>query len=418
MKEKKTYPTKYYIRFITFIIFTLFAFFYRIKKKMPPEVKNLKTPALILSNHTGFWDPFVVGNFLPRFTHFVSSDAAFRSKIISFFLTRLGTIPKKKNIRDTKVIRDIISVIQQGKNVGIFPEAVRNWAGSSFYIDKSIIKLIKLLNVPVIVAVIKGMNLLNPRWAKNIRSTKVEVEYKLLLNPKQILELNDDEIYKLLCNSIKHDEVEYQRESMNKINSNRRAEFINHALYICPNCKCIDSFRAHGNDFSCISCDYDIHIDKYGFFNRISEGNLYFDNIRDWYNWEESWLIEYIYNKYDKQDNDFIFEDKNSKIFHSKSDSKLELIGIADVKLYIDRIELIFKNKDALISFNYGYLQTINPQVNERLEIYYKNEAYRIIGSKPGVSALKWEVAVNAIWKKHGQFNKLSPYIIQDSELY
>ena len=62
---------------------------------------------------------------------------------------------------------------------------------------------------------------------------------------------------------------------------------------------------------------------------------------------------------------------------------------------------------------NFSELQTINPQVNERLEIYYKNEAYRIIGSHDGVSALKWEVAVNAIWKKLGQHNKLSHYIVQ-----
>ena len=99
---------------------------------MPKEVKELKAPYLVLSNHVGFWDPFIAGHFLPPFTHFVASDATFRNKIIRFLLTRLGTIPKKKNMRDTKVIRDIISVIRQGENVGIFPEAVRNWAGSSF----------------------------------------------------------------------------------------------------------------------------------------------------------------------------------------------------------------------------------------------------------------------------------------------
>ena len=43
--------------------------------------------------------------------------------------------------------------------------------------------------------------------------------------------------------------------------------------------------------------------------------------------------------------------------------------------------------------------------------MYYNNESYRLFGGRPGVSALKWEVAVNAIWKKLGQEIKLSPYI-------
>ena len=64
---------------------------------------------------------------------------------------------------------------------------------------------------------------------------------------------------------------------------------------------------------------------------------------------------------------------------------------------------------------NFNDLQTINPQVNERLEIFYKSEAYRIVGSRDGVSALKWEVALNAIWNKLGQKHKLSAYIKQES---
>ena len=123
---------------------------------MPREVKKLKSPYLLLSNHIGFWDPFIVGHFLPRFTHFVSSDAAFKARVAGFFLPRLGTIPKKKNLRDTKVIRDMDAVITQGENVGLFPEAVRNWAGLSLPIDPSIAKLIKFLKAPVVVASMKG----------------------------------------------------------------------------------------------------------------------------------------------------------------------------------------------------------------------------------------------------------------------
>ncbi|HAF30181.1 MAG TPA: hypothetical protein DCG75_14160 [Bacteroidales bacterium] len=411
MKQKKAYPTKYYIRFIAYFIFSVFGIIYRIKKKLPAEVKKLKAPYLLLSNHVGHWDPFIVGNSLPKFTHFVASDASMRAGVNKFFMTRLGTIPKKKNMKDTKVIRDIISVLKQGENIGIFPEAVRNWAGSTMNMDRSTVKLIKMLKVPVIVAVLKGMNLFNPRWAKKIRRTKLEVEYKILFTAEQVMSLSDDEIFEKLKTYLSHDEVEYQRKHMNKIYSESRAEHISFALYVCPECNAIDSFRAGDNNFKCSNCNYDIHIDEYGFFERPITGTLHFDNIRDWYKWEGKWLVNYVNKMFDEQSVNIVFEDKNSKIYHTPSGGDLDFIGIADIRLFIDRIEIDFTDKDKCIHMNFNELQTISPQINDRLEIYYKSEAYRAIGEREGVSALKWEVAVNAIWRKLGQEAKLAPYV-------
>lgn len=417
MKTKKVYPTKLYIRFLTYVVFFFFTRYFSVKKKLPGEVRKLKPPFLILSNHVGFWDPFIVGHHLPHFTHFVSSDAAFRGKIVRFFLTRLGTIPKKKNIRDTKVIRDIKAVIDQGENVGLFPEAVRNWAGSSFNMDPSIIKLIRLLNVPVVVATLKGMNLFNPRWSRNLRRTRLEVEYKLLFKPESYATLGEDELFSQLSDAIRFDEVEHQRKFMNKIYNNKRAENINHAIYVCPECHAIDSFRVKKNEFRCCECGYDIHINEYGFFERISAGQLHFDNIRDWYNWEEKFLLAYVSARYSENFKGIIFEDLDSRIYHSLSVGNLDLVGIADVQLYIDKIELIFKDRPQNIVFNFNDLQTINPQLNERVELFYDNEVYRFVGGREGVSGLKWEVAANAIWKKMGHDHKLSPYINFSYEL-
>ncbi len=412
--SKKAYPTSYLIRFITHIVFFLFTKFYGIKKKMPEEVKKLKPPYLVLGNHVGYWDPFITGHFLPYFTHFVSSDAAFRKPIIRFFLNGLGTVPKKKSIRDTKVIRDIISVIKQGENIGIFPEATRTWSGSTQPVDSSIVKLIKMLKVPVVVPVLKGMNLFNPRWAYKIRRTKVVVEYKLLFTKNDISELSEDEIYKQFIKAIHHNEVEYQRNKMNKIHSQKRAEYINHALYLCPECKSIDTFSAEGNDFYCRSCGYDIHIDKYGFFKRKSYGKLIFNNIKDWFNWEEKELLSFINEKLNSNFNDVIFEDKASKVYIEDENFNMTFTGTADIKMFTNRIEVKFTQNKRILTFNFDDLQTINPQVNERLEIYYKNTAYRITGNQPGVSALKWEVALNAIWKHLGHDHKLSSYINLD----
>ncbi len=411
MSNKKHYPTKAYMRFIVYAVMSSFAFFFRIKKKMPNEVRNVKSPYLLLGNHVGFWDPFIIGNFLPHYTRFVSSDAAFRNPIFKFFLTRLGTIPKKKNMRDSQVIRDVVSVIRQGDSVGIFPEAVRNWAGTSFPLDNSIIKLIKLLKVPVIVPILKGMNLFNPRWSPHLRRTKLEVDYTLLFTADDVKNLSEEEMFKKLSETLKHDEVDYQRKHKNHIYSNKRAEYISHALFVCPDCEAIDSFNARGNNFICSKCRYAIHIDKYGFFESKDEKELRFDNIRDWYYWQERWLLEHIAEKVKSSSAEVIFKDVSSKVFHTKSKGNPDFIGEADIELFIDRVEIKFKSDKESLIIDFDDLQTINPQVSEMLEIFSKGEAYRVTGHKKGVSALKWEIALNAIWKLQGQENKLSPYI-------
>ncbi len=197
---------------------------------------------------------------------------------------------------------------------------------------------------------------------------------------------------------------------MKKINSDSRAEYINHALYLCPNCLSIDSFVAFGNDFHCKQCGYSIHIDDYGFFSRNGNGNVHFDNIRDWFNWEEKTFIQIILEEYNRQNHEALFTDKNMRIYKNNLSGKLVEIGMANVSLYIDKIIVDFFDRESL-EFNLCDLQTINPQTKERLEIYYNKEAYRVEGTQPGVSALKWEVAVNTIWKEMGLDSKMVPYI-------
>ncbi len=416
MSTHKKFPTNYPIRFLVWVVFTIFIKFFRIKANLPNNIKILKPPYLLLGNHVGYWDAFIIGYFLPHFTHFISSDATFRQPFMRFFLTRLGTIPVKKNIRDTQVVRDMISVIKQGENVGIFPEALRSWTGSNFKMDASIAKFIKLLNVPVVVATAKGMSLFNPRWSNKFRFTKVVIDYNLVFTKEALQDLSSQDIYIKLNKAFYHDEVAYQQKEMNKIRSKHKAEHISYALYICPNCQAIDSFTASGNTFICTCCQYDIEIGDFGFFKRISAGKLFFNNIRDWYSWEEKWLLNHVDEMFDNKDKSCIFKDSHSKFYRSNAKGKMVYIDIVNLKLFIDRIEIELLSNNTTITFNLNDLQTINPQINERLEVYYADEAYRFVGGRHGVSGLKWEVAVNALWKKTGQHHKLSAYIAQNLE--
>ncbi|MCB0655457.1 MAG: 1-acyl-sn-glycerol-3-phosphate acyltransferase [Saprospiraceae bacterium] len=405
------FPTSHPVRLLTYLVFTVFVWFYRIRKIMPREVRNQKSPYLLLSNHVGYWDPFLIGHLLPRFTHFVSSDAAFKTRLTRFFLPRLGAIPIQKNVRDTRAVRAIAGVIRQGDNVGLFPEAVRNWDGTTLPIDPSIGKLVKMLQVPVIGSVSRGMNLFNPRWSKKVRRTHLEIEYQLLLDREEIRHMDPAAIHRRIVSALQHDEVDYQRVHRHPIRSRRRAEHINHTLFLCPACAAIDSFDVRGNEFWCTSCSHHLHIDPYGFFQLKHGDQLYFDNIRDWYRWQEGRLAVIVRQHLISGDPGWLFRDENSLVYGSRPDADFTLLGRADVCLYSDRVELYFPRDGHTIRLAIRDLLTINPQVHEKLEISYPGAVYRCIGGRPGVSGLKWEVAVNVIWKEMGQMQKLSPYI-------
>ena len=409
--RKRLYPTDRAVRFLVYVVFTVFVRYYRIRKVMPLEVRNLKSPYLLLSNHVGHWDPFIIGHLLPRFTHFVSSDAAFKTPVTGFFLPRLGTIPIQKNVRDTRAVRAIAGVIRQGENVGLFPEAVRTWAGTTLPIDPSIGKLVKFLNVPVIVSVSRGMNLFNPRWSKKVRRTSLEIEYRLLLEPAQIKTMEPAAIHQAIAEALQHDEVGYQRAHRHTIHSQHRAEHLNHTLFVCPSCHRIDTFICKGNDFWCTACAYSLHIDEHGFFKHKEGGQLYFDNIRDWYDWQISQLAAYVRRHLTSQNENPLFEDKQSYIYSDATGKSLQKVGRGDIRLYLDRIEMHLTGRDQPIILRLEEILTINPQVHEKLEIGYTGINYRCIGGRPGVSGLKWEVAVNVLWKEMGQWQKLSPYL-------
>ena len=396
------------MRFALRAIMFLFTKIFGIKANVPSEVKKLKGPFLLLSNHIGIFDPFVVGCFIKEPVQFVSSDAAFHTPFMRWFLTNLGVIKKKKNIRDSQMIRDLLTVIKRGNAVGIFPEGTRSWTGSTLPIDPSIGKLIKLLNVPVVTAKMKGMQLFNPRWYPKIRPTKVVVDYQLSINSEQLIEFSQEEIVIRILEDLNHDEVNYQKEMKQKIHSSHRAEYINHVLFLCPECRSIGQFRVDRNDFCCAICDNKTHINQYSFFESVNGAELKFDNIRDWFNWQAMELRKFVRDQYESKSSEALFYNDKMVLFEEEGPDFKEF-GVGRLSFYINRIvfeSIDGKSKELLITD----IQTISPQLRERIELFYNGKALRIVGEERGVSGVKWEIATNTIWRLTDEKYKVSSY--------
>ncbi len=409
MKKKDFKHHPFLTRLTHFLLFFLTRW-YRVKANISDDVKNIDEPYLLLSNHVGSYDPFLLSHYIKKQPHFVSSDAVMRDPKLGFLFKHWGVIPKKKNVRDSQVIRDMISVVKKGGAIGLFPEGTRTWTGTSLYYDEAIGKLAKLLKVPVITAKMKGMQLTNPRWGTKNRRVALEIDYEMIFTKEELANASTTEIYEKIKEKMHHDEVDWQRAHMHEIISDHRAEFIDYVIFLCEECESIGKIKSNGNQFECQQCGRKTFVNKYGFFENTEGKAQRFDNIRDTYEWQREVFETFIEKHFRNKTFAPLFSDDNMLIYQEKN-NKMELIGKATLSFYINRIVIKYDGQKQ-VEFPLTDIQVLNPQFHERIEVKFRGKNYRFVGEKPGVSGLKWEIATSKIWELTGEGNKRSTYLL------
>ena len=142
-------------------------------------------------------------------------------------------------------------------------------------------KLVKHLGVPVVMAKIKGGYLTFPKWAKNMRRGRVEIEVEEILTAEDSKAMNAEEIKAFLEKKLAYDDFKWQEEKRIRYRGKRFAEGLEHILYICPVCKHEYTFTAKGNLLTCSHCGTEVKLNPYYEFE--ANNPLIPKNIRDWY---------------------------------------------------------------------------------------------------------------------------------------
>ncbi|MEI6157220.1 MAG: lysophospholipid acyltransferase family protein [Atribacterota bacterium] len=133
-------------------------------------------PCLIVSNHSSYLDPVVIGCASPRRVYFVAKEELFRHPLTNFFLHQLGAFSLKRDEADKSAVRAIFSLLKQGKVVCLFPEGTRN-SGQVREFRPGSVKLLIRAKVPVVVAGISGTYYSMPRGKNFPRPFPVQVNY-------------------------------------------------------------------------------------------------------------------------------------------------------------------------------------------------------------------------------------------------
>jgi 1-acyl-sn-glycerol-3-phosphate acyltransferase len=211
---------------------------------------------IILANHTTLFDPIWLYVLLPRPVYFAATEDLFRQRALGRLISWFGAFPKRKAASDIAALRSIFSIADRGGLIGVFPEGVRSWDGTTQPISHGIAKLIRKLRVAVYVCRLDGAYFVYPRWARRWRRFPVKAVFSRLYRPEDIP--NDDERIARDIASAIHTPDEGQAVDATRFPYKGLAVDVSHVLYRCPSCGTLEGLKVvrpfSTNRVECSSC--------------------------------------------------------------------------------------------------------------------------------------------------------------------
>ena len=294
MARKNYKPPKKWVKFRHKAVFKLLrgvmAGYFKLKYglKSSNDQKKVPSPCIVMCNHQAVMDPFFLSTAFRRPIYFVMSEdlftLGFTSKLIRWLVE---PIPKSKSKSDINTIRYTLKVLKEGGTVGLFPSGNRTLSGREWKIDVGAAKLVKMAKVPLALFNLKGGYGSDPRWGGSVRKGKITASTVKVLSTEEIRDMSVEELHREIVTALDVDDTTIGV----KFKSKKSAEYLERALYYCPNCGSFNTLRSKGKFLGCTACDLKAEYTEDLAFKPIS-GNLTFKTVREWYDEQELKLKE------------------------------------------------------------------------------------------------------------------------------
>lgn len=250
----------------------------RVRIEDPQGIGRAREPLLIVSNHLSVWDPFLVGLAFYRPVHYLAADGNFRSRVMRALLSILvEAVPKAKARTDMEAIRHMRALIEARRAVALFPEGQRSWDGAPRALLPGVEKLSRLLRARVVAVTLVGAYYANPRWGRGTRRGGITIRVAEVCSAAEARAWRGDLLFEKINTAVHHDENEWQHLTHRAYPHRRRAEYLERALFLCPQCGTYGALRSAGARLDCTQCGAQVTMDRYG---TLHGGR--FDTVRDW----------------------------------------------------------------------------------------------------------------------------------------
>jgi 1-acyl-sn-glycerol-3-phosphate acyltransferase len=361
------------------------------------DTVGLKPPYLILANHVTNWDPFYINCYVDEPISFVTGASLFRNPWLAKLLNYTGAIPKMKNKNDTRTIRSMIKAMQSGRVIGLFPEGNRNWDGTTEPLFYSTAKLVKLLDVPVVITTISGGHLSSPRWAENPRRGPIHLSFEKKWDVGALANHTPDEIHHLLTEALAHDDAEWQSQTGAAYYGKAPAHYLERLLFICPHCEVPGRLRSEQDLFGCTACGYTVRYTPQGKFAPFTHP-LRFSTTRDWNRWQLERLNQVMQEPEQLASWEPVMQDP-VHMYVSEGEKPFQSLGTGRLHWNADQADSLTFQGDhgQAYSFPFGELEGINVQLHHKFEFYVGDKLYRFLFYQPRTSAYKWLKFITAL---------------------
>ncbi len=205
-------------------------------------------PYLLVANHGQRADAWVLGSLLSRTICYMANLEGV-SPLKALFAELVGAYGKRKGMPDLAALRRTLELARAGETIGIFPEGDRSWDGSFQGIKPGLGRLVKHINLPVLMARQEGSYLSAPRWARHERQGRWHIRFKLL--PLELIASSSPQgIERAIEGWIAGDGI----SSTAGFSCKAPAEGAERVLWLCPACGALHSIRSRGAELFCRDC--------------------------------------------------------------------------------------------------------------------------------------------------------------------
>ena len=240
---------------------------------------------LILYNHQTGFDQFFVASSFRRPVYYVATEDIFSmgwvSKVIRWLV---APIPIRKSTTDITAVMNCIKVAREGGSICIAPEGNRTYSGRTEYMSDSIAPLARKMKLPIALYRIEGGYGIQPRWSGALRKGKMRAYVSQVIEPEEIAAMTNEELFQRIKDGL------YVNEAVAdaSFRSNKRAEYLDRAMYVCPWCG-LTKFHSEGNEIKCESCGRTIH---YGEDKRLTGVgfDFPFEFVAQWYDYQNQFM--------------------------------------------------------------------------------------------------------------------------------
>jgi hypothetical protein len=237
----------------------------------------------------------------------------------------------------------------------------------------------KKMKLPIALFRIEGGYGAEPRWSDKVRRGPIRGYVSRVIEPEEYLTMSNDELVSIIAEGLHVDEG----IADGIYRSNRRAEYLERAVYVCPFCG-FSEFKSHGNDVTCKTCGRTVH---YGKDKTLTgEGFAFpFRFMTQWYDYQEDYVNQ-------KDTTQFVhkplFRDEANISQVIVYERKELLWANAKISLYGDRVVFNEDTENQLV-IPFQDADAITVLGRNKLNIYFDKKIYQLKGSKQ-FNALKY----------------------------